>query len=151
MLIKSPKNFWTAIIYLALGLATICVARGYPFGVVGRMGPGYFPIVLGALLSLVGIISLLRSFRVIGAPIEPFSITRLLLITGSVILFGVLARGAGLIPALALLIILSAKASIKFRWGAALALAVGLTAFSALLFVKALGVPLPLIGSWFGA
>ena len=65
-------------------------------------------------------------------------------------MFGLLARGAGLVVALPLFVVMTAFASSKFRWGPSLALAAVATVFCALVFVKGLGVPLPLIGRWLG-
>uniref|UniRef100_UPI002FDE9823 tripartite tricarboxylate transporter TctB family protein n=1 Tax=Pelomicrobium sp. TaxID=2815319 RepID=UPI002FDE9823 len=66
------------------------------------------------------------------------------------LLFGALVRGAGLVPATAVLVLVSAYASVYFRWFPSLALAAGLTLFCALVFVYALGLPLPLLGPWLG-
>lgn len=148
MRIKSPKNFWAAWIYLVLGIATIVIARDYPMGSATRMGPAYFPTLLGILLSLVGVIALIRSLHVDGSAVGPIAWRKLLLITASIALFGALVRDAGLVPALIVLVVLGAMASDRFHWGAALALAAGLAGFSALVFVKILGIPLPLIGPW---
>lgn len=150
MPIRNPKDFWAGAIYLGMGVATVMIARDYPMGTAVRMGPAYFPTILGALLSLFGLAALIRSFRGYGEAVGAFAWKGLLFIAAAVVLFGVLARGAGLIPSLVVLVVVSAYASAKFHWGAALALAVGLTAFCALVFVKALGVPLPLLGPWLG-
>ena len=72
------------------------------------------------------------------------------MVTGSTVLFGLLVRGAGLSVAVPVLALATAAASVYFRWRTALILAAGLTALSALLFVKALGLPIALIGPWFG-
>jgi putative tricarboxylic transport membrane protein len=64
--------------------------------------------------------------------------------------FGVTVRGAGLIIALPLLVVISALASTRFRWVPSVAMAAGLTLFCVLVFLKGLGVPLPAIGPWFG-
>ena len=72
------------------------------------------------------------------------------MIIGSTLLFGFLVRSAGLIVALPLLVIMSAYASTRFRWGPTIVMAFGLTLFCVLVFIKGLGVPLPIIGSWFG-
>jgi len=66
------------------------------------------------------------------------------------LLFGLIVRGAGLVIALPVLVIVSSYASIQFRWKAALALAAALTFSCILIFLKGLGVPLPVVGSWFG-
>ncbi len=150
MLIKGTKDFWAAVIYLVIGIATVVIARDYPLGTATKMGPAYFPSILGALLIVVGVLALIRSFRVdVEGEIGAFAWRGLLFITVSVILFGVLARGAGLVPAVIVLILLSARGSAKFRWEIkAMSLAALLTGFCALVFIKALGVPLPLIGPW---
>ncbi len=149
-LIRSPKDFCAALIYLAIGLSAIFIGRELPMGTALKMGPAYFPAVLGWLLSFVGLISLLRSFHRNAAPIPAFAWRPLLLITGATVVFGLLVRGVGLAIALPLFVIMTAFASVKFRWAPSLALAAGATAFCALVFVKGLGVPLPLIGRWFG-
>ena len=69
---------------------------------------------------------------------------------GSVVLFGVLVRGAGLVPSLILLVLTSAWASDKFKIKTALLLAVLTSVFSALVFVKGLGLPFAIVGPWFG-
>jgi hypothetical protein len=99
---------------------------------------------------LIGTISLVRSFIEAGGPIGGFAFKGLLLVVGSTLVFGFLVRRAGLGIALPLLVIISAYASIRFRWGPSLALAAGLTLFCVLVFLKGLGVPLPILGSWFG-
>jgi len=149
-LIHSPKDFWAGLIYLAIGLGAIYLGRDLKMGTGLQMGPAYFPTVLGALLSFIGLISLIRSFLGKGEPIPKFAWRPLLLITAATVVFGLLVRGAGLVIALPLFVIMTAFASVKFRWGPALTLAVGATVFCALVFVKGLGVPLPLIGRWFG-
>lgn len=148
--IRHPKDFWTGAMYAGLGAAAIFLPRDYSMGSALRMGPAYFPSVIGGLLILLGVIALIRSFIVPGEKIEPFAWRELLLVLGAVVLFGVLLEGAGLIIATVILVVLGAYASIKFRWRSAVPLAAGLTAFSVLVFVKLLGVPLPILGTWLG-
>jgi putative tricarboxylic transport membrane protein len=138
------------LIYLAVGLSAIYIGRELPMGTALKMGPAYFPAVLGWLLAFIGLISLIRSFLRKGAPIPAFAWRPLLLITGATIVFGLLVRGAGLAIALPVFVMMTSFASKKFRWGPSLALAAGATVFCSLVFVKGLGVPLPLIGRWFG-
>jgi len=114
------------------------------------MGPGYFPTVLGVLLLALGAISVIRSFIVAGTPIGAFSFKGLALVSVSVLMFGFIVRGAGLAVALPLLVIISAGASARFRWWPTLFTAAGLTIFCVLVFLKGLGIPLPVIGPWFG-
>lgn len=147
---RNPKDFWTGVIYVAFGLTAVIIARDYGMGTALKMGPGHFPIVLGSLLILIGIISLARSFIKPGTPIGGFAVKGLLLVVVSTLVFGFIVRGAGLAVALPVFVIMSAYASVHFRWGPTLAVAAGLTAFCILVFLKGLGVPLPILGSWFG-
>lgn len=148
--IRNPKDFWAGVIYVVIALAAMYIARNYEFGSATRMGPAYFPTVLGGLLALVGAASIVRSFVAQGEPIGAFAIKGMVLVCGATVLFTVLLRGAGLMVTLIVLTLVSSYASIRFRWASAIPLAIGLTAFCVLVFVKGLGVPLPLVGHWFG-
>ncbi|MFD2265026.1 tripartite tricarboxylate transporter TctB family protein [Lacibacterium aquatile] len=148
--IKGQQDFWIGIIFAVSGLAGLAIARGYAFGTAGRMGPGYFPTVISALLILLGLISIARGMVQDSAPIAPFNWKALSLITVSVLAFGWLLQGAGLIVALIVLTLVSAVASVRFRlgWKPVLGLVL-LVVFCVAVFVKGLGVPMPLVGDWF--
>ena len=148
--IRHPKDFWIGIIFLFFGLAAIVIGRDYTMGTAGRMGPAYFPTVLGGLLALVGLVGVIRSFLRAGEPVGKFYIKEIVLILVAVLLFGFLVRGAGLVPAALVLVLLSAYASPKFTWGASLLLAIGLAVFAVVVFVKLLGLPMPILGPWLG-
>jgi hypothetical protein len=147
--IRNSKDFWTAIIYITVGSIFLIISRDYPMGSTFKMGPAYFPTVLSSLLIIIGVISLARSFIQQGTPIGSFTFRGLLLVITATMLFGLIVRGAGLMIALPALVIISASASIRFRWVESLALAAGLTLFCILVFLKGLGVPLPIVGLWF--
>ena len=149
-MIRGTKDFWSGLFYIVFGASAVLLGRDYGMGTALKMGPAYFPTLLGGLLVLVGAISILRSFIVRGTPIGGFTLKGVLLVVGSVILFGVILRGAGLAIALPTLVLVSAVASSRFRWGPTLAMAAGLTVFCVLVFIKGLGVPLPVLGPWFG-
>lgn len=150
MPIRNPKDFWSGLLFLGVGAGAALLAQKYPLGIALKMGPGYFPTALGALLVLVGLATLARSLLRPGEPLEPFHWRLALIILGATLLFGLLVRGAGLLVAVAVLVIGSAAASARFRWRTAILLATGLVAFCALLFAKALGLPMPLVGPWLG-
>ena len=150
-LIRSPKEFCAALIYLVIGAATIVIGRDYPMGTAFKMGPAYFPTVLASLLVFIGLISLIRSFAKDGEPIPAIAWKPLLLITAAAVVFGLLVRGAGVLIALPLFVLTTAYASVRFRWKPSLLLAAAATLFCTLVFVMGLGVPLPIIGRWFSA
>lgn len=149
-LIKHPKDFYAGLLYAAVGTGAIVIARDYTLGTSVRMGPGYFPTLLGTLLLLTGAASMLRAFCRRGEAIAPFFWKELLLVLGSVVVFGLVVRDAGLLPALALLVVSSAWASHRFNPLSALLLAALTSGLSALIFVKGLGLPFAIVGPWFG-
>jgi hypothetical protein len=149
-MIRNAKDFWTGLIYVFFGATAILVARDYGMGTAVKMGPAYFPTILGGLLVGIGVISVIRSFIIPGAPIAAFAFKGLILVSVSALVFGFLVRRAGLAVALPLLVIISAYASTRFRWRPTLLIAAGLTVFCVLVFLKGLGIPLPIIGPWFG-
>jgi hypothetical protein len=150
--IRSIKEFLTGIIYMAIGSGAVLIAvlGDYKIGNAVKMGPAYFPLVLSFILIFIGLISLVRSFIKPGTPVGAIAINGLVLVIIPTVLFGLLVRKLGLVIMLPLLVIISSYASRQFRWGPALALAVGMTIFCTLVFIKGLGVPLPILGSWFG-
>ena len=151
MLDRNPRDFWAGLIYLVLGIGVLWIGRGYSLGTSARMGPGYFPAVLGGLLMLFGVISVARSFMRPGEAVSAIAWKPVALVLGGTVLFGLLLERAGLIVALPVLIVVSALASRHTRLDAtSVAALVGIVAFCVLVFVKGLGVPMPLLGSWFG-
>ncbi|KAB0616314.1 tripartite tricarboxylate transporter TctB family protein [Castellaniella defragrans] len=146
--IRHPKDFWSGVMFMFFGLAAVVIGQDYPMGTAGRMGPAYFPIVLGGLLSLIGLATTLRALWLRGEAIQRFSVRDLALILFAVFLFGLLVRNAGIVAAVAALVMVSAYASDKFHFRASLILSVGAILFCVLVFVKALGLPLPVFGPW---
>lgn len=150
-LVKNQKDLGAGLLYLAFGAVGFYMARDYGMGQASRMGPGYFPTVLSGLLMLFGAAAVIRSL-VSKNPDEVggFAWKAAVLVCGSTALFGALLMPAGLILALVALCIVSAAGSkfFAFEWKAVGALVV-LVVFCALVFAKGLGVPMPLLGTWF--
>ena len=70
--IRHQKDFWIGALFLFFGLVAVVVARDYPMGTAGRMGPAYFPTMLGSLLILIGAIAVIRSFLHDGEAVGKF-------------------------------------------------------------------------------
>lgn len=62
MKIVNGKDFWAGVMFAGIGIGFMVASRAYPMGTSVRMGPAYFPMVLGGLLALLGLIVLLRGF-----------------------------------------------------------------------------------------
>ena len=148
--IRHPQDFWSGIMFMFFGLAAVIIGQDYPMGTAGRMGPAYFPVVLGGLLTLIGLATTLRALWLRGEPIQNFSVRDAAMIVVAVVLFGVLVRNAGIVVAVAALIMVSSYASEKFKFKASIILSAGAIAFCILVFVKGLGLPLPVFGPWLG-
>lgn len=144
MKITHPKDFWAGLMFILFGLFFVIGAGSYQLGSAARMGPAYFPTLIGGLMALVGVIILFRSFVLKGESVAAFPLRLLLLITLSLLLFGYLLKPLGLVLALLLLIVISASAGHEFRLKEVLLLTLALIVLSALVFVKGLGLPFPL-------
>ncbi|MCR2745866.1 tripartite tricarboxylate transporter TctB family protein [Limnobacter parvus] len=147
---KDLRDFWAGLLYLTIGAAALYMAADYEMGTAVSMGPGYFPKVLSSLLIFIGAVSLIRSFIVHGEPLQGFAFSKILYVTISIVVFALVVEGAGFAIAVMLVFIISAAASKFFNWKFTLGIAFGSAIFCSLLFVKGLGVPLPIFGSWFG-
>ena len=62
MKITNGKDFWAGLMFIAFGLGFMIVATNYAMGTAVRMGPAYFPTVLGGMLAVLGAVIFLRSF-----------------------------------------------------------------------------------------
>jgi Tripartite tricarboxylate transporter TctB family len=141
----TSKDFWSGVMLIAVGVAAAIIARGIPFGTALRMGPGYFPTILGGILVLFGLWLVAKSLRH-SEPIEGgWSLRALIVLPLSLVLFGILMDRAGFIPALAVLIFGSAAASTEFKLTEVATLTVFLIVFCVAVFVWGLGLPYPLL------
>ena len=148
--VRRSNDLWCGLIFVAIGLAAVFFMRGLPMGTAVRMGPAYYPTGLGVLLTLIGAAVMLRSVIRPGLSMGRLAFGKLALVLCPTVLFGLLLRRAGFVVSLMLLVILSACASPRFRWPVALVLAAGLALGSSILFVRLLGLPIPILGSWLG-
>lgn len=138
--IRHPKDFAAGVMFMAFGVAAIAIGSGYPLGVAARMGPGYFPRILGILLIVLGAVLMYRALRLDGARITLESPRPLLIVLGSVVVFGMTAPSLGLVVATILLIVASSTASTEFRWKEALLSSVVLAALAVAGFIWGLGL-----------
>lgn len=151
MLVKNQKDFAAGLLFTAIGTAFAIGAQEYNLGTSARMGPGYFPMMLGIILALIGVVLTLKSFRgehpegQIGA----WAIKPLFFIILANLLFGVLLGGVpsiglpsmGLLVAIFVLTLVAARAGTEFVLKEALILGALLAVSSYVLFVIGLSLP----------
>ena len=147
---RTNKDLWAGLMYIGTGALGMWIARDYPFGSALRMGPGYFPSVLGGIMVLMGIYVLALGLRKHHEKIAGnLSLRALIVLPLSMVVFGILMEEAGFIPAMAALIPISAAAGRDFKWLEVVALTIGLTIVCWFGFIYLLGLPYPVIkGMW---
>ena len=146
--LRSNKDVWSGAMMIVIGAGAIIVARDFDFGTALRMGPGYFPSVLGGILIAFGLYLVASGMRSEDKIAGGWSLRALVVLPLSLVLFGLLMEYAGFVPAMLALIVGSAMAGNDFRLIEVLALAVGITIFAVALFIWALGMPYPLFTRW---
>jgi hypothetical protein len=144
--LRNNRDAIAGLLFIVIGVIALILARGYPFGVTARMGPGYFPMVLGGILTLFGIYILARGIRA-GEPVQGrWAWKPLALITLSIVLFGFLMERFGIVPALVAVLFVSAFAGHEFRFRETLILTLVMGAFAVGVFFYGLKLPYPLFG-----
>jgi len=141
---RERKDFAAGLMFIGIGAFFAIGAEAYPMGTAVRMGPAYFPTVLGWILAGLGLIVFIRSFFLHGEPLTKSNYRPLIFILGSVIAFGLLLDRAGLTVASVVVMILSAMGGWDFRWKEQLINAVFLTALNIAVFYYGLGLPFKL-------
>ncbi len=144
MFIRAPKDFWSGLMFLSFAGVALLAANGYSMGRGGRMGPAYFPTLLGCVLALLGLILVVRSFAIHGEAIGQIQLRPLVVLTACVILFGLTIQPLGLVIALTLTTFAAAFSGRETRVREAALLSCGLTLIAVTIFVFALRLPLPI-------
>jgi hypothetical protein len=146
--LNNHRDVCAGLLFVAIGTVAVAVAGAYSFGTTMQMGPGYFPVLLGGLLILLGAAIVVRALWTgEAAPLPSMSLRPLLLITLSVLVFAFLLERVGLVPAIAVTVLVSCFGGHEFRWREVVPLAAFLAVASVLIFHVGLGLPF-LLWSW---
>lgn len=139
------------LVFIALGAVFASQAAGLRLGTTLRMGPGYLPLLLSAILGLLGVLTLIGGLRT-SAPetIPPINLKGLALVTGSALFFALALPRLGLPVATFGTIVIAASAGARLRPLETLLTAAVFTVVAWFVFAKALGLPFRLLGTWFG-
>jgi mannose/fructose/N-acetylgalactosamine-specific phosphotransferase system component IIC len=139
--IRGSSDLLAGLLFIGFGAAAVYLARGYPLGSAMRMGPGYFPTLLGGLLTLLGTALLIRGLAQQRRSISSFSLGPVFLVLLSVALFAWSVDRLGIVLAVVLVVLVSSVASGRLRWTEVLLLACVMASLAVGLFTKALGLP----------
>lgn len=154
MKIKSQKDFFAGLMFLAVGVAFAWGATTYNIGSGAKMGPGYFPLLLGILLAIIGIVITFEALTVEtqdGEKIGKWAIKPLFFILAANFTFGVLLGGVpsmgipamGLIVGIYALTFIASLAGNEFNAKGVFVLATALAIGSYVAFVWALKLQFP--------
>ena len=147
MKIKSERDFGSGLMFTAVGLVIAVGARHYHIGGSVNPGPGYIPLLLGALLAMLGGVVLFKSLTIEtegGDAIGDIAWRPLLAIVGGVVVFGGVLPRLGIVITVPLLVVIASLASTPFKWKGVLAQAVLLTLAAWLIVVLGLKLNIPL-------
>jgi putative tricarboxylic transport membrane protein len=142
MKVRVNKDLTAGLMFCAFGLFAYVIALDYPMGITRKMGPGYFPQVLGAILALLGLVVALRGWQRGSGWVSGWSWRGLLLVSAGVIAFVGLLKPLGLIPATIALVVISALADTKPRVIELVVLCGVLALIADGVFLRGLGLPL---------
>jgi hypothetical protein len=149
--IKSQRDFWSGLMFVVVGIVFAVGATHYSMGNSAQPGPGYFPLILSVLMSILGGIVLFKSLSIEtegGDPIGAIAWRPLLVIVAAIALFGVALPKLGLLGTVPVLIAVTSLAGDEFHWKGVLGNAVVLTAGAWVIFIWGLKLTMPVL-PWF--
>jgi hypothetical protein len=150
MYIRKTKDFKAGLLFLAFGVAAMVFSTEYRIGTSARMGPGYFPFVLGGVLTLLGLVVSLGSLAKGEGSRKgrSFRVKPVVLVLSSVVLFGLLLQPFGLVIATIVLIMTASMASDEFNKKESLLNTLALLAVVLIVFVYLLQFQIPVLPSF---
>ena len=140
---RAPQDIAAGALFAAIGAGALAVSWSWRTGTLAEMGSGLVPQLVSGLLLLVGLGVLARGLLTQGEPIRMGSVRPLLVVTVGVLLFAATLERLGIVPAVVLVVALSAFVQGRPRLVVLAALAAGLSLACVALFVWGLGLPVP--------
>ncbi len=144
----NKADFTAGILFILFGAVFGLTALDLEMGTTLRMGPGYFPMVLAVVLTLLGIGIVISSFGSVGEAVGTYAWRGMVFILAAPVFFGLTVRGLGFVPSIFFTTLIAALAGMKMKPVYAVVLAIGVTIFTTLVFSYALGLPFRRFGPW---
>jgi hypothetical protein len=147
MRIRNHRDFWAGVLFIVTGVLFMILSRQYQMGTAAKMGPGYFPTILGGLMAVLGLMILVPSLSKRGPEVRVnrIDLKSIALILIAVAVYAATLPKLGFIVSLFLLIMIASYASHEFNLKTSLISAVVLLGFSYLVFVKGLELQFPFL------
>ena len=145
--VRSPQDLGAGVVFILIGAAGLIFGQELRFGTAARMGPGYFPIVLSFLIIALGLIVAGRGLAADGPAVEKFHVRPISFVIIAIVASGFLLNSVGLALTAIIVTLIAAYARPGVNLRETLLLGAGLAVFTVIVFVYALGQPLP---AWWG-
>lgn len=133
------------LFFTLFGGLTAGLSLRYRLGTIAEMGPGMFPLILGTMLAILGLMILTKGLLGSGEKAKSLPPGPAILITASLLAFAFLVLSAGLAAAIPAQVVIALWGSEHFTWKRAVVLSAGLLAFCYVVFVHFLGIAVPII------
>lgn len=149
-IVRAPGDFLAGVIFAAVGVASLVIGRGYRLGSLLSMGPGYFPRIVGVLLTAFGFIVAIVALRADSERLDAWHLRPIVLVTAAIVAFGFCLERYGLVIASMVLVLVACFADRGRKIPEAIGVAVLLTLIAWVVFVKGLEMPMlvwPELGS----
>jgi Tripartite tricarboxylate transporter TctB family len=147
--IGNPRDVLAGLLFIAIGVATAIGASDYPLGTIRNIGPGYYPILIGIALALLGAAITVQGVKSAPDPAPAaddgsFALRPLIFVIAAVVTFGLLVRPFGLAAAIVALVVISSFAGRDISVLRIVLLCIGMVAASWLVFIYLLGLNMSL-------
>jgi len=139
--VRLGKDFFAGLLFIVFGVLALAIGTRYPLGSTARMGPGYFPVMIGGLLTLIGIVVAARGVQIKSEVVTRLAFKPLVLVLAAVLLFASTIERLGLALAVLAVVVVGYLANARWRRLELLILALILTAASVLIFHYGLKLP----------
>jgi hypothetical protein len=143
--LRNHRDLWAGLMFAIIGIIFMVLSKQYSIGTSAKMGPGYFPMVLGGLMTLFGVIITLGAYsgKAEMLKLSPVGWREFILLLASVAVFAIALPRLGMVISVALLILISAVASHEFKLKDTLISIVVLVLLAYGMFVKGLELQFP--------
>jgi hypothetical protein len=143
--LNNKADVEAGLFFTLFGGLTAGLSLQYQMGTIAAMGPGMFPLILGVILTILGLVILAKGVMAGGETTRSLPLRAVLLITLSLLVFAVLVLSLGLVAAVPAQVFIALWASDHFTLKRAIALSIGLLLFCYLVFSYFLGIAVPMI------
>jgi hypothetical protein len=118
MKLRNHRDFWAGIMFLAFGVLFMVWSREYQMGTAAKMGPGYFPTVLGGIMAVLGLIIVIGAFAKSNPEtrVATIGLKEIVLVLVAVASFAALLNYLGMMLSIIIMTFIAASASHEFKF-----------------------------------